>query len=151
MPKPAGDEPADKSAAPPAAPQLRFHLARHLKLLLILNILPLFTGLYLWWQWKQGRIALRKPISEESWLTLVVVIAAGAVFAVTCWLVMPLARWMRDYPTWGFTHGNRLLWSVPLVGGWLTWLTLSVTALIAAIACVVVAATGVMRLFELAH
>jgi hypothetical protein len=147
---PVADEASARPVAPPAAPQLRFHLARHLKLLLILNILPLLTGLYLWWQYRQGRISLRKPISEESWLTLVVVVAAGAVFAATCWLVMPLARWLRDYPTWGFTHGNRLLWSLPLVGGWLTWLMLSATALIAAIACVVVAATGVMRLFELA-
>lgn len=154
MPKPtASREPTKERAAEltaPAAPQLRLHLGRHLKLLLILNVLPLLTGIYLWWQWRQGHLTLRKPISEDSWWTLVVVIVAGAVFAATCWLVMPVARWMRDYPAWGFAHGNRLWWSLPLIGGWLTWLTLSMTALIAVLACVVVAATGVMRLFELA-
>jgi hypothetical protein len=135
----------------PTPPRLRLHLAHHLKMLAMLNIIPLLGGLYLWWQYSQGKITLRKPISEESWITLFVVLIAGALFAVSCWFVLPIARWLRDNPAWHFRHGNRALWALPALGGWLAWLTLSFAGLAVAAICLVEAGRGIWTLFVLAR
>jgi hypothetical protein len=135
----------------PSPPRLRLHLLRHLKLLLVLNILPLIGGAYLWWQWREGRVTLRKPIGEESWMALGAVLVAGAGFALACWLVLPFARWLRDRPTWCFTHRNPWLWAAPMAAGWIAWVVLMLAGLATAVLCLVEGGRGLWRLLELAR
>ncbi len=127
-------------------PRLRLHLGHHLKVLMMLNILPLVGGLYVWWQWRQGRVTWR-AMSSESQSTLVVVVICGVAFAVIVWLVMPVARWLRDYPTWHLRRGPAWAWVIPAGGGWTAWLVLSLAGLLAAAAAVLLAGLGIWNLF----
>ena len=127
-------------------PRLRLHLGHHLKVLLVLNVLPLLGGIWLWWQWREGRVTLR-TISEESKSTLLVVLVAGVAFAVIAWLVMPVARWLRDYPTWHLRRGPAWAWIIPTCGGWLAWFALTTAGMLAAAAAILVAGLGIWHLF----
>jgi hypothetical protein len=122
-------------------PRLNLHLLHHLKVLMLLNLLPLAGGLWLWWQWRAGHVTLR-TLSGESLATVLVVVVCGAAFAVIMWFVMPLARWLRDYPTWHLRRGPAWAWIIPACGGWLAWAALSIAGLLAAAAAILVVLLG---------
>jgi hypothetical protein len=140
---------APAPTATPAPPRLRFHLGHHLKLLLVLNIFPLLAGIWMWWNLHTGKATL-KEFSQESKTTLVIVLVAGVIFALTAWFVMPLARWLRDYPTWHLRRGPAWAWIIPTCSGWLAWLALSTAGMLACAATLMVAGLGLWHLFKLA-
>lgn len=135
-----------RTAPSESPPRLRLHLGHHLKVLLVLNVLPLLGAAYVWWQWREGRVTLRS-FSEESKTTLIVVLVCGVAFAVISWFVMPLARWLRDYPTWHLRRGPAWAWIIPTCGGWLAWLALTAAGMLAAAAAILVAGLGIWQLF----
>ncbi len=137
------DTPKVTSQGPP---RLRLHLMHHLKVLAVLNVVPLIGGLYVWWQMRQGRVTLRS-MSSESQSTLVVVVVSGVAFAVIMWFIMPVARWLRDYPTWHLRRGPAWAWVIPAAGGWAAWIILSLAGILAAAAAVLLAGIGLWNLF----
>jgi hypothetical protein len=60
---------------------------------------------------------------------------------------MPVARWLRVYPTWHLRRGPAWAWIVPTCGGWLAWIALSLAGALAAAAALLVAGLGIWRLF----
>jgi hypothetical protein len=128
-------------------PRLRLHVMHHLKVLVLLNILPLLGCGYLWWQWSQGKLSMRS-MTAESRTTLVVVLVCGVAFAVISWFVMPLARWLRDYPTWHFRRGPAWAWAIPTASGWLAWAALTMAGMLGAAAAILVAILGIWHLFH---
>jgi len=144
MPKERGEP---RRAAPSdTPPRLRLHLGHHLKVLVVLNILPLLGAIWLWWQWRNGQMTLRS-LSEESKTTLIIVLIAGIAFALISWFVMPVARWLRDYPTWHLRRGPAWAWFIPTCGGWLAWFALTAAGMLAAAAAILVIILGVWNLF----
>lgn len=135
-----------RALASDTPPRLNLNLGHHLKVLLVLNVLPLLGVLYLWWQWRAGRVTLRS-MNEESKSTLIVVLLCGVAFAIIVWFVMPLARWLRDYPTWHLRRGPAWAWMIPTAGGWAAWILLSMAGILAATAAVLLAAIGFWQLF----
>ena len=127
-------------------PRLRLHVGHHLKVLMALNVLPLFGLAWLWWQWRAGHVTMRS-MSEESKTTLIVVLVCGIAFAVISWFVMPVARWLRDYPLWHLRRGPAWAWFIPTCGGWLAWFALTSAGMIAAAAAILVAGLGLWHLF----
>ncbi len=149
MPEEVPQEPrrgAKKIAASNGPPRLQLHLLHHFKVMMTLNILPLIGGLYLWWQWREGRVTMRS-MSGESQSILIVVIVSGLAFAVIAWFIMPVARWLRDYPTWHFRHGPAWAWFIPTCGGWAAWIILSLAGILAAGLALVISAVGIWNLF----
>lgn len=140
---------ARRSTPAPTPPRLRFHLGHHLKVLLVLNILPILAGIWLWWNLHTGKATLRE-FSQESKTTLVIVLVAGAIFALTAWFVMPLARWLRDYPTWHLRRGPAWAWIIPTCGGWLAWIVLGTAGMLACAATLLMGGLGLWHLFKLA-
>ncbi len=130
-------------------PRLRFHILYHFKMLLLLNIMPVACSIYLYWQYRAGNVTF-KTISEESKTTAVAVVIAGISFAVVCWFIMPIANWLRDYPTWHLQKSRSLLWVFPTVGGWMLWTIIGICGILAGAAAVVIVALGIWRLFSLA-
>ena len=130
-------------------PRLRLHLRHHLSLLLVLNILPITGALYVWWEWRAGRVTLR-TMDEASRTTLVIVLLSGVAFAVIVWFIMPLARWLRDYPAWHLRRGPAWAWIIPTCSGWLAWAALTLAGALAAAAAVLVAGLGLWHLFKAA-
>jgi hypothetical protein len=127
-------------------PRLRLHLGHHLKVLLVLNVLPLLGAIWLWWQWREGHVTMRS-LSEESKTTLIVVLVSGIAFAVISWFVMPVARWLRNYPLWHLRRGPVWAWIIPTCGGWLAWFALTLAGMLAAAAAILVAGLGIWHLF----
>ena len=114
---------------------------------MVLNVVPLIGGLYVWWQWRQGRVTMRS-MSEESQSTLVVVVVSGLAFAVITWFIMPVARWLRDYPTWHLRQGPAWAWVIPAGGGWAAWIVLSLAGMLAAAAALLLAGIGIWNLLR---
>jgi hypothetical protein len=135
-----------REVASDAPPRLKLNLGHHLKVLLVLNVLPILGVIYVWWQWRAGRVTLRS-MNEESKTTLIVVLLSGVAFAVIVWFIMPVARWLRDYPTWHLRRGPAWAWIIPTCGGWLAWLTLSAAGMLAAAAAILVSGLGIWNLF----
>jgi hypothetical protein len=141
-------EPTSADAGIGRPPALSLHLTRRLGMLAMCNVIPLIGGLYVWYQVGSGHATLRTPAGHEwMWISATVLVAC-LVLALTCWLVMPLARWVRDYPTWQFRHRAKLLWLVPMVGGWCGWLALYLLGAATTLACVVVVGTGLWHLYD---
>ena len=127
-------------------PRLQLHLLHHFKVMMLLNILPLIGGLYLWWNWRAGRVTMRS-MSGESQSILIVVIVSGLAFAVIAWFIMPIARWLRDYPTWHLRHGPAWAWIIPTCGGWAAWIILNTAGILAAGLALLISAVGIWNLF----
>jgi hypothetical protein len=130
-------------------PRLRFHILHHAKMLMMLNILPIMCTIYLWWQYRAGNVTF-KTISEESRTTALVVVVAGISFAIVCWFIMPIANWLRDYPTWHLRRSNSLIWIIPTVGGWMLWIIIGIVGIMAGGAAIIITVMGIWRLFSLA-
>lgn len=149
MPKEVPKEPrrsAKKIATSNGPPRLQLHLLHHFKVMMMLNILPVIGGLYLWWNWREGRVTMRS-MSGESQSILIVVVVSGLAFAVIAWFVMPIARWLRDYPTWHFRHGLAWVWLIPTCGGWAAWSILSLAGILAAGLALFITGVGIWNLF----
>ena len=130
-------------------PRLRFHVLKHAKMLMLFNIMPIACSIYLYWQWRVGNITF-KTVSEESRTTGIAVIVAGISFAVVCWFMMPVANWLRDYPTWHLRRSSPLVWLAPTIGGWMLWAVMGIAGILAGAVAVFVCVLGIWRLFRLA-
>lgn len=138
---------ARRATASDGPPRLRLHVGHHLKVLMVLNVLPLFGVAWLWWQWRAGHVTLRS-MSEESKTTLIVVLVCGITFAVIAWFVMPVARWLRDYPLWHVRHGASLLWWIPTALGAMAWCGLGLLGMVSALTALALLGTGIVRLLR---
>lgn len=142
--RPAGRRPQD------GPPVLDFDLASRLKGVLLANgiaILVLGIGGALV---ATGRIALR-PEAKAGLIPLAVMVAACAVLAVSCWLLLPLSTWLRAWPRWHYHHGSKVLWALPYAIGAVARVVIRVVAALAALAALVLVGLGLVRLYEISQ
>jgi hypothetical protein len=138
-----GRAPAAMRGGPPT---LALHLWHRVGVLAALNVIPLFGSLWLWWQFSYGHAQFRKPIGQE-WLWACAVVVIGClIIAASCWLVMPVARWLRDYPSWHFRHGAWPVWLLPAAAGWLGFLVLYLVAALTVMGSLVMIAAAFIHL-----
>ncbi len=116
-------------------------------MLAAINIIPLLGSLWLWWQFSYGQAHFRKPMGQELLWACAVVVIGCLIIASSCWLVMPVARWLRDYPSWHVRHGAWPLWLLPAAAGWLSFLVLYLVAALTVVGSLVVIADGLWHLF----
>lgn len=140
----AKETPAGAHGKPPA---LNLRIGARLGMLAMFNIIPLIGGLWVWYQLGTGNATMRTPAGHEwLWISAIVLVAC-MIMALTSWMVMPIGRWLRDYPTWQFRNRSQLVWFVPAVAGWSAWLAIYLIGAATTLACVVVAGSGLWHLF----
>lgn len=149
------DKPAAKGGAKrsePASggpPPLTLGLLHKLKILALANVVPLFLAAWLGWAWYQGTITFDiERLGSRGAVALVLLVACCAALAVSSWFIMPLARWLRDYPAWHYHHRSSSLWLVPTATGYLIWLVTWLAMGVCAIICVALMITGAWLLAE---
>jgi hypothetical protein len=136
-----------RSTAGGGPPRLDLQLWRRARLLLLLNCIPLLGGLVVLLYWWQGKITF-KPMSTSSMTTVAILIGACIIFAVAVWIVLPMARWLREYPLWHFRSGSRVLWLVPVIAGTVVWLALALVGVLASLGALVLIGVGAVRLLR---
>jgi hypothetical protein len=139
-------EPA-RAPARGGPPALAFHLTRRLSMLAFANVIPLIGGIWLWWQFSYGDAHLRMPVGNKLLWASAVTLIGCLLIAATCWLMMPLARWLRDYPTWQCQHRSWVVWSIPAALGWLSFLAIYLLAAVTVVACLVIISYSLWDLF----
>jgi len=130
-------------------PELRFHLARKLKLVLLANTIPLLILVWMAWAYSRGDIDFRSVGSEGLGTILLVSLFGCVVIGIGAWVVMPVGRWLRDYPLWYWRNSDvPLLWALPCLVGWAAWFGLWVVVGGASIGVLWIIGTGIWRLIE---
>jgi len=130
-------------------PRLKLGLLHKLKVLLLANILPLLMGAWLVVAWYRGQITLDTGrLGSDGALAMVVLVLCCAMLTVSSWFVMPLARWVRDYPRWHYRHASPSVWAVPMVLGYGFWLAIWIAMALCAIIAVALMFTGLWFLAE---
>lgn len=143
---PRAGEPRPGAAGRGGPPALALHLWQRVGMLAAINVIPLLGSLWLWWQFSYGQAHFRKPIGQE-WLWACAVVVIGClIIASSCWLVMPVARWLRDFPSWHVRHGSWPLWLLPAVAGWLSFLVLYLVAALTVMGSLVMIAAAFWHL-----
>jgi len=133
------------SAADSHPPRLKTQFWSGIKLMLLMNILPLMGVLWLAWGWYRGRVSFARMTSEHV-VTIIAVVLFCVVIASSYWFVMPFARWLRDYPAWQMRHAGAVRWFIPAIAGFVCWLVLLIGCVAATGALLFVIATAVWRL-----
>jgi len=130
-------------------PRLDLQLWHWAKVLLLLNLVPLAGAAYIALGWWQGRLTF-VPGAQHSLVVLGVMLGACALFAVAVWVVLPLGRWLRDYPLWHVRHGAGIWWWIPTALGFLAWVILAVLGMASALTGLVLIGSGLIRMLRAA-
>jgi hypothetical protein len=127
-------------------PKLQTKLWQGLKLLMLINLLPILGLAYLGMAWYNGKVALKADVTSKHVMTILFVLGGCMVIAVSSWFVMPLARWIKAYPTWHFRKQSRIAWFLPMLAGHLGWALCCLIGAAATLASVAVILTGLWQM-----
>jgi hypothetical protein len=127
-------------------PRLQLHLVKRLKFVLLVNALPLVAGTIITWLWVNGSITFGRFSADELLGRVLILLASLVVVGLSWWVLIPVARWGRDYPMWYFRHESRLIWALPAALGWLTWVGLYVLSAFLTIVSLLVLVLGLWQL-----
>lgn len=140
-----GERPSRRDEQPP---QLKLRLWQRIKLLLILNALPLLAAAWMGYHAYHGRLQLTVEAAPLAML-VGAILAACAAILLALWVVLPIGRWLAAYPTWHFQRRSALIWALPtLIGHVLAFLMAAIVVGIIALAIVVIV-IGVKDMTEL--
>ena len=109
-------------------PQLRLRLWQRLKLLLILNTLPILATAWLGWHAAQGQLRLTVEAAPLMWL-VVAILGGCAAILVSLWVVLPTSRWLAAWPTWHMYNRSAIVWALPSLIGHLLAAAFALVAL----------------------
>lgn len=130
-------------------PRLKLALVQRLKMLALLNILPLAIGAWVGYKAMRGEVRLR--VEPGSFAVVVfVILLACAVVAISLWVLLPVGRWMRAYTTWQLRFGSAVAWVLPWLGAQLAYALIWIAVAASCIAALTVIGTGLWRLAEMA-
>jgi len=125
---------------------LRLHLLQLFGTLLLMNLLPLGVMAYVLLIWDDQGLHLRPGLDQRVLGVLGVSLVCCLLIAISGWVLFPVARWLRDWPLWHFTHQSRIIWAIPAAVGMLLWASLGMLCLTVSIGAVFVIVTGLMRI-----
>ena len=123
-------------------PALQLKLLEKLGLLAVINVIPIIGSLYVFEKWWRGQITFTD--TDVLWVGLAVVVAA--VVYITCfWLLMPTAKWFREYTLWHYRRKSTTVWLIPTVVAYTFWV-------LTWIFCIVMGVTAITAMYgSLAH
>ncbi|MDA3960273.1 MAG: hypothetical protein PF961_05755 [Planctomycetota bacterium] len=133
-------------------PRLRLDLFGKLKVLALANVIPLTMVTWLGLGIYQGDVAIRTdvPVAKVGFICAVLLISC-LVIGVSSWILLPVVRWLRDYPRWFLDHdGSAALWLVPAGVGWVIWFGSYIVVTVCAIASIGLIVVGLWALIGVA-
>ena len=100
-------------------PALKLDLLRKLGILIVVNILPLVVCLVVFAKWMKGEIVITNV--NVVWAAAIL-FAASVIYVLCFWMLMPTAKWFKEYAFWQYQQGTSALWFLPLVLSHILWL-----------------------------
>lgn len=120
-------------------PKLRFHFMQRIKMLILINTIPLIVGIGLGIGYYQGVVHVVGFEGDRHGLAILVIIVACLLLGLSWWILIPFAKWIYAYPRWFFRHESKVIWFLPYCCGALIWALTWVACMLAGIiACVAV-------------
>ena len=102
-------------------PKLRFHILQRLKFLLLVNTIPIAVGIFLVIGSYNGSVHVVGLDQEKHGLAAFIILGSCIFLGLSWWVIIPCAKWLRDYPRWFFRRDSKLLWFLPYTCGSLIW------------------------------
>ncbi len=129
---------ADSSRRGRQPPRLRFHFMQRIQMLLLINTIPIIVGIGLVIGYYQGYVHVVGFEEGRHGLAAAVILGACIILGLSWWIIIPVARWLHDYPRWFFRRESKLFWFLPYCSGaliyGLTWLVCMLAGIIAFVA-----------------
>ena len=129
-------------------PRLRLGLIKKFKALLIANVIPFIIIAYLIYGYKTGQIGLRDDVDYgDVAVTLGALFLACVILGASSWVVLPIGKWLCDYPAWHMRNSSAAVWAIPWLLGYaiygVIWI-LVLACLITAVAVIILAFTRLL-------
>ncbi len=99
-------------------PTLKLELLQKLGILAVVNIIPIVICVILLGKWLREEIVMTDV--DGLWAALVV-IAAAIIYVFSFWMLMPTAKWFKEYTLWQLKHGALIAWAIPSVFAYIMW------------------------------
>ncbi len=119
-------------------PKLRFHFMQRIKMLLLINMIPIVVGVGLSIGYYQGMVHVVGFEEGKHGLAIAVILAACIILGLSWWIIIPFARWAYMYPRWFFRHESKFIWFMPFCCGSifyaLCWILCMLAGIIACVA-----------------
>ena len=130
-------------------PKLKLRLVKRIQFLLLANILPIGVGAWLAWGYYNGTVQFAEFDRFGFLATIVIMVVSCGILVATTWVILPFARWLRDYPNWHFERRSQIVWAVPAALGWVAWLFAWIGTAVGGIIAVGLIIVGLLELFNI--
>lgn len=128
-------------------PRLNLALWERLRFLVVVNIIPIIGLSYMFFTWDHGP-RVRPTLDPQTTRFAIGIVVACGVVMLSSWVLLPIARWLRDYPRWCYLHRSALLWFLPTVCGFFVWLAMALVGFAAVVASLVVIISAFVHLLN---
>ena len=119
-------------------PRLRLHIIKRIKLLLLINTIPIVVGIFLIFGYYNGMVHVVGFETGQHDLAAAVMLAACLLIGVSWWVIIPVAKWLYRYPRWYFKRESKALWFLPYMTGAIiyggTWILCFLAGVVASVA-----------------
>lgn len=146
--RPAKRTTASVAPAPSGPPRLRTGLLRRLKLLLLMNILPIAAIILIINGLANGSMRLRGNFTQKEGVALIVMAAGAIAILLSSWVLLPIGCWLRDYPAWHYRHTSASTWLLPRILGWCAWAAIWLLVAAAAIGGLYLMISGGLQFYR---
>ncbi len=139
-----GQAPGRASGGPP---RLDLRIIDRLKLLAFINVLPLIVLAIGIPMYLTGRIKLKENASAGL-TPILIMVGACVVLCLSCWMILPIASWLKACPRWHYAHGNKWVWGIPAFLGLIGGMLLKLVAALSGIGALLLVGMALVRLYE---
>jgi hypothetical protein len=119
-------------------PKLQLEFFKNLGILLLINIIPILGGIYILYHTFTGRMRFK---NLDFLPGLLYILAFSSVLIFFFWVMLPIAKWLRDYSWWHYMHRSIIIWLIPSGVSFLIWIGAVFTCFIMAGMLVLIAAS----------
>lgn len=100
-------------------PTLKLELLQKLGILAVVNIIPIVICVILLGKWLREKIVMTDV--DGLWAALIV-LAASVIYVICFWMLMPTAKWFKEYTLWQLKHGALIAWVIPFAFAYIMWI-----------------------------
>ena len=118
-------------------PRLRLHIVKRMKMLLLLNTIPIVVGIFLIFGYYNGMVHVVGFEQGKHDLAAAVILGACLLIGVSWWVIIPVAKWLYRYPRWYFRRESKVVWFLPFITGaciyGVTWIVCFLAGVVASV------------------
>lgn len=121
-------------------PRLRLHIVKRIKLLLLINTVPIIVAIGLIIGYYNGMVHIVGFESGKHDFAAFVIIGSCILVGISWWILIPITKWLYHYPRWYFRRESKALWFLPFASGaiiyFCTWLLCLMAAFVSCLAII---------------